>query len=416
MKILTTLLLSVMFIIQSAAHDVQQHHTNLRAIPISATSRRRLIPKWPYAFLVSHIEKSNNQDWCITAKYGVTDGSNVGLDRCDFQNAPQSQLLLLDDIGKIHCKLDPTQCLVVDQGSRTDLGGARVKFCACDEVDADYTTFEHNRSTDVIRVHDDPKCCIKPTGNGADVTDTMRTELCNETNSCFIYDYVEHNCEKARWNDVECCNDADCNADADTTICKNYTCVCRHQCCKNTDCAIDEVCTSNHTCIVGDTSRTDDCTGECCKNDDCPTGYTCEANVCMTPAFFLASTIDYQDWCVAVNRGVDEFADVGSERCDFVSEPRSQLWHEDTHHKIRSDMDVTRCMLVGEGTNIFSGLYIKIASCNVNTFLYNSETKRIHLGEDVAYCLTSNQDVTDGMVCGKPCDYGDSFGFTMKLA
>eukprot|EP00544_Gedaniella_sp_CCMP2646_P009616 CAMPEP_0202489620 /NCGR_PEP_ID=MMETSP1361-20130828/7293_1 /ASSEMBLY_ACC=CAM_ASM_000849 /TAXON_ID=210615 /ORGANISM="Staurosira complex sp., Strain CCMP2646" /LENGTH=170 /DNA_ID=CAMNT_0049119391 /DNA_START=67 /DNA_END=575 /DNA_ORIENTATION=+ len=105
------------------------HHRSLRAVQAT----RRLIPKWPYAFLVSHVSFDSGKDWCITAKHGVTDGSDVGFDLCDFDQAPPSQLFMLDDVGKIHTKVDEKQCLVVDQGSRTDLGGARIKFSACDE-------------------------------------------------------------------------------------------------------------------------------------------------------------------------------------------------------------------------------------------------------------------------------------------
>lgn len=402
--------------------QVTAHHSSLRAIPAAAQKqRRRLIPIWPYAFLVSHVGFTNNQSWCITAKHGTTDGSDVGFDLCHFSSVQDNQLFLLDGDGKMHSKLDPTQCLVVDEGSRTTLGGARVKFCACNEPGATYNTFEHNRDTDVIRVKDDPDCCIKQTGNGPDASDTIRTEMCDETNACFIYDYVEYNCvADARWNDVDCCDNDDCTS---TEICKDYSCRCSTSlpgvdCCNDADCPSGFCDLNSNLCtyVAPTLPPLPSWPRECMTDADCPTDYDCEEYVCMKPAIFLASEINNQDYCVSANRGIGEFQQVGSEPCDFTNKPLDQLWHEDLHHKIRSDLDKKRCLIVGEGTNIFTGVQIHIASCNINTFLYDSTTDRLHLGEDQAYCLTSMQG-GDGMLCGKPCSTADeSFKFIMQPA
>jgi hypothetical protein len=391
------------------------HHHSLRAVP---ATRRRLIPKWPYAFLVSHVGFDSGKDWCITAKHGVTDGSDVGFDLCDFDQAPPSQLFMLDDVGKIHTKVDEKQCLAVDQGSRTDLGGARIKFFACDEPTATFNTFEHNRNTTVLRVHDDRDCCIKQTGNDAQTTDTLRTEICEEDNPCFIYDYVEQNCEIGGFlnNDVKCCKDTDCTTNVE--LCQNYTCVCSTDipgvdCCQDSDCPQDYACTSSYVREFGYKGASS-CNAECCEDQDCPTGFTCEDNTCLTPATFLVSTINNQSYCISANRGVDEGVEVGSELCDFTNKPSKQLWHQDVHNKFHSDLNLDRCMVVGGGPNVDTGFIIQMTQCKVDMFVHNSETNHIHLEQDPAYCLTSMQEEY-GMVCGKPCVAGDeTFTIAMK--
>lgn len=45
-------------------------------------------------------------DWCFDAKSGVRDGSDLGLDKCIFPNPPDTQLFMIDDVGKIHNRVD----------------------------------------------------------------------------------------------------------------------------------------------------------------------------------------------------------------------------------------------------------------------------------------------------------------------
>ena len=386
---------------------------SFRAVP---AQRRLALKDWPYAFLVSHVGKLDGQDWCFTAKNGVSDNSNVGFDLCDFQGAPDMQLFLLDENGKMHSKLNPNQCLVVDQGTSISGGHSRIKFCSCDESVV-YNTFLHDRETDVIRVGMAPSYCLKQTGNGPDRTDSIRTETCDEKNPCFIYDYVEHECSTSL-ADVDCCDTTDCGR---SEICKDYACECSTtregvDCCTDEDCSGGLIC-SNHDCVTPDIDSRCNLGNfgiDCCSNADCPTGYDCEANTCIKPAVFLVSTIDNQDWCISANRGIGEFEDVGSELCDFSNAPPRQLWHFDTNHMIRSDIDLNRCMIVGPGTDIFMGLHIHMASCKLAMFAYDDVTDHLHLGEDPAYCVTSSQAEVGGRICGKPCVEGDNFEFTMR--
>lgn len=382
---------------------------------------RNAVPNWPYAFLVSHAGFADGQDWCITAKNGVTDGSNAGFDLCDFTNAPDTQLFLMDADGKIHSKLDNTQCFVIDDGTSINEGHSRVKFCACDE-DVIYTTFLHNRGTAPIRVKHSPSFCVKQNGPRIQDTDALRTTTCGD-DPCFIFDYQEHNC-RIGVGDVDCCEDTDCSA---TEICEDYDCLCSTdisgvQCCDNDDCSSGQIC-SNNACIAeaptnppptdSTSCNTSHFATECCSNADCDDDYECISETCVTPAFFLINTIGDVDYCMTANRGVGEFAEVGSQQCRFRSKPRRQLWHGDSHNRIRSDVDVNRCLIVGEGQDIYSGLGIHMASCKINQFLYNPDSDHLHLAEDLSYCLMSNQDTTEGSICGKPCIDQDNFEFAM---
>lgn len=137
------------------------------------------------------------------------------------------------------------------------------------------------------------------------------------------------------------------------------------------------------------------CLDECCSTADCPTGYTCVSGTCVTPAFFL---VDSQDQCVSANHEVGGFAEVGSEPCDYMNAPNKQLWHQDTHNMIHSDVDVNRCMIAGPGEDIFSGIEIHIAPCKLNTFLYDSALDQMHLGQNMSYCPTVLQPTWTPMV------------------
>lgn len=48
-------------------------------------SRQGEIPDGTGAFLVSHSGVEDGQDWCLTAKNGVRNGAQVGLELCDFE-------------------------------------------------------------------------------------------------------------------------------------------------------------------------------------------------------------------------------------------------------------------------------------------------------------------------------------------
>jgi hypothetical protein len=392
---------------------VHGHHS-FRAAPV----RSFPLPDWPFTFLVSHA--SENEDWCITANQGVTDGAGLGLNVCDFDNAPDRQLFLLDADGKMHSKVDPTQCLVVEQGTEAVSDGARIKFLRCD-AQVSFNTFVHNRTTDKIRVAQDSTYCLKQTGNAPQDTDTIRAYPCDENDSGFSFDYRHYACKRNGFEDVECCHSDDC---PDTGICYNYSCCSTDlpgfDCCVDADCSEDETC-NGHVCV--DVPRTSDCDTDnigidCCNNDDCLEDYDCISNACVSEPFFLISTSedDDEDWCVSATNGVDDFVQVGLERCMFRNTPARQLWRRDAENKYHSNANLSRCMLVGPKISRFSGLQILMASCQLNMFVHDSDTGQVQLATDPNYCLTSQEEALESKARGKLCKNDDRFQFTVRDA
>jgi len=97
-------------------------------------------PDWPYAYFV--IRANLFQNWCFAARDGVENGANLGLLPCDFANAPDNQLFLLNRDGKIHSKMNKDQCFAVNKDAVH--GGAHIKFLDCD-APVTYNTFAHSQ-------------------------------------------------------------------------------------------------------------------------------------------------------------------------------------------------------------------------------------------------------------------------------
>jgi len=174
------------------------------------------LPDWPYAFFVTRANLFQN--WCIDARDGVSNGADLGLLPCDFTNAPDDQLFLLDGEGKIHSKVDPNKCFAVDKD--TVQGGARIKFLDCN-APVTHNTFMHNKTIDLISVKEDSTFCLKQTGNDPDRTDTIRTEPCDSSISSFVYLYNDADCSTTDYADVDCCDDNDC---PQGETCQTYEC------------------------------------------------------------------------------------------------------------------------------------------------------------------------------------------------
>jgi hypothetical protein len=117
-------------------------------------------PTDDYAFLVSHIREDD--PWCITTSNGVEAFANLGFSRCNFDVAPDSQKWRLDTSGKLHSKVNPFLCMIVNYGNSV-FDGARVRIADCNE-DTELNRFTHNGSTDKIRLASQPDYCITNRG------------------------------------------------------------------------------------------------------------------------------------------------------------------------------------------------------------------------------------------------------------
>jgi hypothetical protein len=330
----------------------------------------------------------------MTASNGVNDGDYLGFDLCDFESPRDDQLFLLHSNGKIQSKLSPSQCFAI-QDDKPDNGHHRVLFESCDSQ-RNYNTFSHDRGDrDTLRLENDPSYCIKQTGNGPDNTDSFRTYKCDTARDDGIYfDYREYQSCNINNDDTECCVDSDC---------------------PNSQKCEENACITEAPEIPG--CNTDNIGTECCTNDDCPSEYTCEQEACMTAAFYLVS--DYEPskgWCVSANNGVGGWAEVGFEPCSTSNTPDIQLWRHDTQGRIRSNLDLSRCMVAGPEGGTFSGFKMVMASCRLNEFRFGSETvDKIHLTQDERYCLTSYGETVDGRVSGRPCEDTGKFDFELDF-
>lgn len=126
-------------------------------------------------FLVSQVVEDN--DWCITASNGVGDFVLLGLQLCDFDNAPVDQLWQVDGEGKFASRLDSDYCMTVNDGvtisdndavytARCDIGSNLNKF------------FWDAGATDQLRPIADQSFCVTQLGPLPQDTDEIRVKLC----------------------------------------------------------------------------------------------------------------------------------------------------------------------------------------------------------------------------------------------
>lgn len=308
------------------------------------------LPDWPYAFLVSQVDVF--EDWCLDAKNGVTDGSDLGLHPCDFSNSPDSQLFIIDEDGKIHSKVNPFQCLAVGNGSNNVSGGARIKFLSC-SANVLYNTFDHDKSTDLITVAKDSLYCLRQTGNGADESDTIRAELCDPTNFGFLFDYDDFDCSSSTYTDVDCCDDNECSG--------------------------TDTCGSNYKCSTPSEDVVDP-----------------DPNV---PDWPFARIISHGSWCLDAKNGVASGSDVGLKRCIFPNPPDRQLFMIDKQGKIHTKVDTSKCLAV-DGSNIRGGARIKFFDCDAsdvsNTFEHDKTIEKISIAQDSTFCFKQTGNGPDG--------------------
>ena len=131
----------------------------------------------------------------------------------------------------------------------------------------------------------------------------------------------------------------------------------------------------------------------------------------MTPALYLISNFEENANLCASTESMDEaVGDVVFRPCRFRLRTGSQLWHQDTAGRFRSNLDLTRCMTVAPGIDTYDGVGIHMASCMINQFNV-VETDQIRLGEDESYCLSS---FGQGRMTGRPCEDNRSFDFELQ--
>lgn len=137
-----------------------------------------------YAFLVSNIR--NNEDWCVTATNGVSNGRNLGFRRCDFNGSPSNQLWRLDS-GIFRSAVDDGQCMTVNFGSAL-FDGVRVRTAQCDSSSRNQQ-FSHDGTTDEIRLASNNNYCMANRGDSPNSSDTihMLTPCGNDGRFKFTY-------------------------------------------------------------------------------------------------------------------------------------------------------------------------------------------------------------------------------------
>lgn len=126
-------------------------------------------------FLISQVVEDAN--WCITASNGVGDFVLLGLQLCDFDNAPVDQLWQVDGEGKFASQLDTDYCMIVNDGvtiSDNDL----VYTARCD-IGSDLNKFFWDAGvTDQLRPVADQSFCVTQLGPLPQDTDTIRVQFC----------------------------------------------------------------------------------------------------------------------------------------------------------------------------------------------------------------------------------------------
>lgn len=308
--------------------------------------------------------------------------------------------------------MDLTQCIVIDDGTTPiNRGHSRARFLDCDATGVQHITFTHNRVTDFLRVTDSPSFCLKQQGNAPQSSDPILAFTCDANDQDFVFTYLDYRCSTSL-GDVSCCDNVDCSANE---ICENYACVvpCSTlqsgvQCCVDSDCGENQFC-ANNVCIAQSPSApcsTSDFGVDCCVDADCPVGgQTCnlDSNTCLTQPFFIVNTINNQDFCVSANRGLGDFVQVGSELCEFDTQPARQLWLYGADDKIHSNINKNHCLISGPGADVTGGIIHHITSCRANLYAFEQNTNAIRLGQDLTKCLKSNQDGSGGSITGVIC-------------
>jgi len=123
-----------------------------------------------FFFVVSQIRE--NEDWCLTAVEGTKEFGSLGFQRCDFENAPDTQVWQRIGDSKFHSRQDFDLCMAVGYGT-TVFDGVRLRLASCD---LDLTMFNFDGGYIKPTAYTD--FCITNQGNSPDSSDTIHSKPC----------------------------------------------------------------------------------------------------------------------------------------------------------------------------------------------------------------------------------------------
>lgn len=136
---------------------------------------------------------------------------------------------------------------------------------------------------------------------------------------------------------------------------------------------------------------------------------------------FLVSHIsEDSSWCIFVTEYASDFDNLGFRPCDFTGTPENQLWKFEADGRIRSLANPDMCMVVNFGRDIFDGVRVRVADCELDSdlihFSHNGDKDMIRLEADSGFCVTNrgvNPHDTD-TIHAKPCRDTGRFAFTFQ--
>lgn len=138
-------------------------------------------------------------------------------------------------------------------------------------------------------------------------------------------------------------------------------------------------------------------------------------------AFLVSNVSEEKDRCITAREADYDFSSLRLQPCDFVGKPKNQLWSVDSNGKIHSALDYDKCMIVDHGTDIYDGVHIKVARCNLHTslnrFTHSGDSSKLRVFVNDAYCVT-NRVGTDAAagdtIHAKPCQEEPAHIFTYR--
>lgn len=129
-------------------------------------------------------------------------------------------------------------------------------------------------------------------------------------------------------------------------------------------------------------------------------------------------------WCLTVAYGSDEFAKLGFRRCQFDQEPFNQLWKLDANGKLHTRVDHTKCMTLNRGQELFNGVRVRLADCQLDTdlnkFVFERHGKTgsyFKVMDYSEYCITNlgrNPNAHD-TIHAKPCIKRHDYKWSLVL-
>lgn len=137
-------------------------------------------------------------------------------------------------------------------------------------------------------------------------------------------------------------------------------------------------------------------------------------------AFLVSNISENEDWCITAPQAYYDFESLELQPCDFSASPKSQLWSLDANGKVHSALDYDKCMVVEHGTDIFDGVRIKLARCDLRTslnrFTHKGGSSKLQVLVNESYCVTNrgSKPVPSDTIHAKPCQETSDHLFTYR--